>query len=217
VRQQKLGEITKRVANPHTAALFLEERIVTCGTFIKIDKGQYGVGNPLIAARQGEMVRVRLDEQNAGRVYVYDLKGVFICTADDFARTDAHATRNDVAESQKLLTRHKKMLEEIAESSVIINAVDPAVAVALRHKRGAIQPEDAVSPVTNYKPDFSARADDGSRVLDPIPFRPVSPAPDGSKVIRDPNEQVSQRTDSAAAQGDQGFSLMNPHDLLSAG
>lgn len=60
---------------------------------IHTDKGTYIA--PVLGGMIGDEVQVRLDEDNAGYIYVFDLNGIFICRAEDPALTGV--SRREIA------------------------------------------------------------------------------------------------------------------------
>lgn len=210
LRQQKRAQVSIRNVDERTAALFMEPREATItGGLLKIDGFHFGLGNMELITRQGEKVIARLDEMNAGRVYVFELNGRYITTAYNQGLVDQHATREDLEKHSKEVAAHNKLKKKWEESQGRIVAIDPHRLIGLRSTKGAPQALPAGSAADEpggFKIDFSPRADDGSLLL------PASPAPEAPECV-----QVDQGTDSPESQPGSGFSLKNPLDLLSDG
>ena len=129
----------------------------------------------------------------------------------------ANAQQEDVAEAKKLRKRHDRMADEMNTMMPILSAVSPAEQIALQKKfaraeAGELPPAPAI-PIQPM--EFSQAAEDRG----PLPFRPVRPAADGSKIVKtDLQTQVeTQGTDSPANAADAARLPDNLMDLYAAG
>lgn len=87
---------------------------------IKTDKGTYM--SKRLGALVGHEVFVRMDEDNAGYIYVFDLEGIFLCQAEDPELTGV--SRRDIAVAAK---RYQKAVEnqKAKEAKRIVAKVKP--------------------------------------------------------------------------------------------
>ncbi|MDR2745694.1 MAG: Mu transposase C-terminal domain-containing protein [Desulfovibrio sp.] len=87
---------------------------------IRVDKGTYIA--PELGGRVGDDVQVRMDEDNAGYIYVFDLNGIFICRAEDPELTGV--SRRDIALAAR---RFQKAVEgkKAKEARKIASKVKP--------------------------------------------------------------------------------------------
>ena len=162
-----------RRADSRTLRLLLQDctKLMIGQNGVRLFGCSFGLGNPEVAARQGEYVHVRWDRQKIGVIYLYEPSGVWICSAENNGLLDANARQEDVADAMKLRKRHDKLAEEMATAMPILSAVNPAEQIALQKLYARKQLEEAgglpaVEPVRIQPIEFAqgAAASGGVRV-----------------------------------------------------
>ncbi|MEG2172345.1 MAG: transposase [Desulfovibrionaceae bacterium] len=132
---------------------------------VRVNKGLYNAAQ--LGGLEGEDVQVRLDEQDAGYIYVFDLNGLFICRAED-----PHLTGVSQRELALARTQHQKavMKVKVKEAKAIVAEVKPQETAALilnqkarqgaakRAERAAEMPATAHNDYTNFALDQASLA-----------------------------------------------------------
>lgn len=132
---------------------------------LRVNRGLYNAAQ--LGGLEGEDVQVRMDEQDAGYIYVFDLNGLFICRAE--APDLTGVTQRELALAR---TQHQKAVlkAKVKEAKAIVAEVKPQETAALildqkarqaaakRAERAAEMPATAHSDYTNFALDQASLA-----------------------------------------------------------
>lgn len=111
---------------------------------LKIGRGGF-YNHALLGGMEGQTVQIKIDDSNIGRCWVFDLDGIFVCEALDYARlgiNSAEVAAERKAHQVKVLRESKKQLKALTREFDTNAAI---AAINRRNTDAAVEASNVVS------------------------------------------------------------------------